>query len=240
MRRYARVLLALLIAACGADAGRTKPGPRELLIVVDLTGSMDTATRKLVVPLVLDYVRSSDPGAAFSVYLLTSTMAGEKPLLVGRTPDAYSAKAKQEAVRAFRSWKDSLTRAVNSILVLQRDTAISQSCYVKSAHFAQSYFLARQAAPTRELVWIGDLVEECSDLAFKPFNIPANKAVAPDLSLGVLNGIEVTGIVIPRSATSRTIAADPLAVERYWRALLPRLGVDSVRLGTPQQLRLHQ
>jgi hypothetical protein len=252
MRSLIRTHLLLVtlaaVSACGSGSGGSAgddssaaTGEPRVLIVADLSGSLSSEQRTQIPSLVVQYLRNrAEPGTTFDVYLLTSGMAGERPLLSGRIPQMMTSTEEFDGHRAFRKYADSLAMAIAQLLPVQKKHPLSVSCYIKSAAFAHAFFAN---ASTKTLLYLGDMVEQCPDTAYARYDMTrhnptllADRMPARDW----LRGICITALILPRDVQSLAAAVDPLIVEGSWRAIFPRLGADStaVVLGTPSRLRL--
>ena len=242
MRRFGLVAAAIVVTSgcgpfgCGPGASGAAPEASPLakasLIIVDLSPSLSTAQHGGVGELILAHLKTLPTGSRFSVHALETQMGNGEALLSGTVPRSATILLKEEYDSTFAEWSGKLKEAVAGVVASETRRPLLTSCYLKSLNFATEYFGQRPEF-TRQLVWIGDLIEDCHAVPeFYAVALPHEGLTKLDRlpTLPSLQATTLIGVLVPRSASDHAGQVDPDSVVDYWRRVAERLG------GNPSQL----
>jgi len=229
----------LAVSCCsGCNSGSANSAnqslPDQVLIIVDLSTSLNDEQRRAIPELVTAFVLQEAQNADVTVYPLVSDMGHSKTLVRQLHPPATGRIVDIAAWKSFvlGTWAHELKGGVGEILKLPESTQkqIYTSCYIASAVFADQDFGSLSKAGRMRILWVGDLIEDCPLGEFHQYRLPnkgsKDKLQSLNLSLHSLSAVEGIGAIIPRDPAAGPSDASFIMTTDYWNALIPHLGMS--------------
>jgi len=240
----------------GDQVGQKEPikdtNPRDIMILVDFSNSMSPHQISLIVPLVMGVIRSSPAGSQFVVYPLGEHFLGREPLLRGTIREADSILERPAVKREVIEWRATLTEQVAQLM--SYDKTQRTSCYLGSLNSGADYFANRQGLnqlAIKQIFWFGDLIEDCPGSKYAAVNLQRlySRGIRTKSSfdavplgplagsIGLISGLSLEGVLIPRSQTESDASVPDDIVRDYWRSIPPKMLLPRtpIGVGTPSE-----
>jgi hypothetical protein len=247
------LLAAVSFSGCGAGSPQAAPAepphPADLLLIIDLSSSL-TVEQRLRIP-DLATPQLSRAGSHVAVYPLQTDLGNAAPIISADLPAVVTTADEIRLRNKTLALKDQLQKAIDAALHPPKKPVKDPwtSCYIKSAAFAAQYFARARAGSSTELVWIGDMIEDCPDPAYRSYRL-SRQTFPPAMdnlrSLRPVDGIpaasvssvRVTAVILPRILQEGDREVDFDHLRTYWSHVMEKFGFSAEHflIGTPELL----